>query len=318
MVSWSKNDEIGPYSVNEEISHGGMAKVFLVSRRGKEFALKISRANSQSTDRDQFNNIAIRKEANLLKKIRHRRIVKIYPIPTEGQVRRKTVYTACDAGNHGKPWYFVMEYLAGGTLEDFVKEYGPLNVSEATNIVGNIALGLFHLMEEYQVTHNDVSLKNILFRSEVVRGKPYDPVLIDFGSAAGTKRFRDEAGAWFIMAPERIKIAIGKVPPEMVTQLNPEKIDVWSLGIMLYYCLSQELPFSSRWRKRLTSEILNDQPQSVREYNKKVPVELDDFIIKNCLCKDYRSRPSIQEVLNILKAYGSGSIKAINAPKAKD
>jgi serine/threonine-protein kinase len=209
-----------------------------------------------------------------------------------------------------RPWYFVMEYLRGGSLEGFVKKFGPLSIRETTNIAGNVGLGLFHLMEEFGANHNDVSLKNIMFREEIKRGKPFSPVLIDFGSAAGIQRFQDEAGAWYIMSPERVKIASGIEPPEMITQVDPEKTDVWSLGIMIYFMLTKELPFSSYKRGKLTSEIINKRPREISEYNSRIPEKLESFILNNILCKNYRARPSIEEVLNYLRPYGSGNVRS--------
>ena len=312
MLSYNTKDKIGQFSIIDEISHGGMAEVFLVSRKGKSFALKVSRTSGRSDERGDSCNNAIRKEANLLKTIKHPRIVRVYPILTDGHIRRETVFFARDKKHDNEPWYFVMEYLRGGTVEDFIKKYGPLGISEATNIIGNIALGLNHLLEEHEITHNDVSLRNIVFRSKIAQGDLFDPVLIDFGSSASAKRFRDEAGAWFIMSPERIKIAIGEYPPEMITQIDPEKIDVWSLGIILYYALTKELPFSSLRKKKLTSEILNTPPEPIRTYNKDVPDKLEKFIIDGCLCKNYRSRSTIYEVLKELRPYGSGDVRAVS------
>lgn len=302
---------IGPFSVVDEISEGGMAHILLVLRRNKQFAMKVSLVSGRVEDQ-RFNNQAIRKEADLLKGIDNQRIVKIYPIPTERSMGTDGVYYA--RANEMKPasWYFVMEHLQGGTLKEHIERYGPLTFPEATNIVGNLTLALCEL-HRHDFVHKDVSPRNVVFRSRVVKGHPFDPVLIDFGAAVGAKRFRDEAGTWNIMSPERVRIAKGIDPPEAQANIIPEKVDVWSLGVILYYCLTNHWPFD-RSSKKLTSQILNHQPESIREYNEHVPSELDDFIIQRCLNKVPTRRISVEDIGRFLKKYGGGRVKAVNAP----
>ena len=311
MAAAKHVDRIGPYTVSEEISWGGMARIWLVSNNGREFALKISRT-SGSEEQNHTNNGAIRKEAELLRKMHHRRIVRIFQIPAQDQVGKK-VFSARALRMNPPPWYYVMEYLAGGTLEDHVNEYGPLAVPEATNIAGNIVLALFELHRK-NFTHNDVSARNILFRSKVIKDQPFDPVLIDFGAALGMKHVEDESGAWHIMSPERIRLAEGMDPPEKIKRLDSTKFDVWSLGVILYFTLTKRYPFSAFQKKRLTPQILNRTPKSIQKYNSDIPDELNKFIIDKCLCKDPEGRPTIEKVGALLKNYGGGRVRAVNAP----
>lgn len=305
--------EIGLFTVLDEISWGGMARILLVSNNGKKYALKISRT-SGSEEQVHTNNIAIRKEAELLRKMRHRRIVRIFPIPAQKQIGKRAYYARAQEFDPS-PWYYIMEYLRGDTLEDHVKEYGPLTVQEATNIAGNMVLALYELHHK-NFTHNDVSTRNILFRSKVRKGKPFDPVLIDFGAAVGVKHAEDEAGAWYIMAPERIRLAEGMDPPEKITRIDPKKYDVWSLGVILYYMLAKNYPFSALRKRRLTSQILKEPPKSIKKYNQDVPSKLDNFITDQCLCKDPKCRPTLEETGAFLKKYGGGRVPAVKAPKA--
>lgn len=312
MVSEVKpGSAIGEYRILPAINSGGMAYIVMASLNGKVLALKITRVTGKP-DLDEQNNTATRKEAHLLSSLNHDRIVKVLPLAHSSNTmrsRENKLYYGRATEISGHPWYFVMEYLSGGTLDKYVRECGPLTVSEATNIVGNVGLGLGYLHSK-NIAHNDVKPENVVFREKIRKGAPYDPVLIDFGTAAGVKRFVDEAGSWYVMSPERIRVATGREAPEFASKINPAKADIWSLGILLYQALTNSLPFASSFRKRLTSQILNDIPDPVSKWNKDVPKELDDFVTENCLSKRPEDRPTVREFLDFIYQYSGRGVPA--------
>ena len=145
---------------------------------------------------------------------------------------------------------------------------------------------------------------------KIQKNQPYDPVLIDFGTAAGVNKFRDEAGTWCFMSPERIRGAKGLDPPEKASLINPVKADVWSLGILLYQALTNSLPFPSSNQRRLTSQILNNIPKAISRRNRQVPVKLEDFIIQDCLAKKPEDRPTVREFLAFIFEYSGRRVLA--------
>lgn len=307
----NKGEKIGPFIIDDEIKSGGMASVYKVSSMHNEiYAMKMSRID-RTADRNEYNRQAIRGEAELLSNLDHPRIVKVFSIPAD-DARHKNIkrYYANAFRIDGRPWYFVMEYLRGDTLHMHIKRNGPLMVSEAANIIGNIGLGLNYLYSR-NFSHNDLKAENIVFRSVIEKGKVFDPVLIDFGTAAGAVKIKDEAGTYYVMPPERISIASGIQPPE--TLIDPLPAEVWSLGVLLYQCLTCKVPFSSNNLRTLSSQVLKDKPLSMRKYNDSIPVEFDEFVIENCLCKEPKYRPTIKEVLHFLSDYGRGAVVAVSA-----
>ena len=302
---------IGAYYVEEHLSKGGMAYVVLASSGNKKYALKITKV-TRNAEQDEQNTIAIRKEIDFLKKLSHDRIVKVFRLKMNEKnkrMRRKKLYYASAKDIPGMPWYFAMEYLAGGTLNEYVNKCGPLTVAEATNITGNIGLALKYLHEE-DIAHNDVKPENVMFRKRIRANYPYDPVLIDFGTAEGVNNFKNEAGSWFIMPPERIRGAKGMDPPEVTKRIDPIKADVWSLGILLYQALTKSLPFPSSFEKRLTSQILNDHPKPIASRNRTVPDELDEFVVNKCLAKKPENRPTVKEFLEFTYKYSGRGVLA--------
>ena len=309
MASRDRFEKIGPYQIRQVLSEGGMAIIFHAHdpKQGMAVVLKMSRSVRDPEKQNLFNQ-AIKKEAEFLARSSHPRIVRIFPITTRSRKGVRTTYTARATEFPSKPWYMLLEYLAGGTLDDFVKREGPLTTFEATNIAGNIGLGLNYLHNKLFVVHKDLSPRNVVFRKPPKRNTPFDPVLIDFGAIAGVKRTTDvEIGAPYIMAPERIQQTRGQLPPEHEVYIDKRKSDIWSLGVLLYYMLTGRFPFNARLRSRLTSQILTDTPPPIRKFNPEVDPLLDEYILLHMLAKDPSSRPSIREVLHFLKPYGSAA-----------
>jgi len=308
MPDLKKGQRIGNFTFDSDLNRGGMAWVLRVSgSSGHVYALKMSQVGI-SGERDEYNKVAIRNEAEFLSTLHHQRIVRVYPISREYRGKRINEYYAKAHEIPGEPWYFVMEHLSGGTMTAHVKKYGPLTVPEATNIVGNVCLGLYHLYNIKRIAHNDLKPENVLFRSPVRKGKPFDPVLIDFGTAAGTKNYREEAGTLYVMSPERIRVARGLNAPETASTIDPTKAEVWAIGILLYFAMTKQPPFNSHNSRTLTSQILNDHPELIRKKSPKIPEDLEGFILNGCLAKNPADRPDILEILNYLKPYGSGEV----------
>lgn len=303
---FKKNDKIGRYIVDESINKGGMAWVVKVHIRvGRYYALKVSRLGI-SKEQDEFNRTAIRDEAKLLSELDHSRIIKIFPIrrKDEDKVREDVYYARI-----GDLWYFCMEHLAGESLSRYLRNCGPLSVEEAANIVGNIVLGLYYLHSK-NIVHLDVKAENVVFRTPVKKGEVFDPVLIDFGTAAGISKFSDEAGSPYVMSPERLRAARGMAAPETNRLIDPQKTEVWSIGVLLYQALTSQYPFPANNMRRLTSQIINDQPDPIIKRNPAVPVELEKFVIEGCLNKNPDLRPAVKEIFHFLKPYGSGPVLA--------
>lgn len=302
------------YQLQEKIAAGGFAQVYraLDHKSGTPVAIKVGLVHS-----DPGYAKSIIEEARILSRMNHPNIVKIVPLsrtaaksPPEPQPQsdqqKSDVFCARAIEIAGQPYFFIMEYLAGGTLEAYLKQVTKLTIPEASAIALEIARGLHHLHKQ-GYAHNDLKLENIVFRQELVLGKTTAPVLVDFGIATRV-RVQIEAGSLYVMSPEQLKLARMLIPPEMGNLNDPTKVDIWGIGVLLYRMLSGNLPFEGRNEKTLTERILTSQPQPLMGQATGIPHELDDFVVNGCLAKTPTQRPTMVELGKLLSRYGEGAV----------
>ncbi len=309
MASLRVETRIGPYVVQQILpeGRGGYAQV-VVARRASDHglhewaALKIARctglASGQvgATDLAAIYEEALINEADTLWQLHHPGIVTIYPIPLDAT----RVYHRMRALNlDGQPWFFAMEYLSGGSLEQFLEQQTQLDLRLAAEIAHQAGAALDYVHSRGFV-HLDVKPSNILFR------RPYDgkmapeAVLVDFGTAQKFRRQVDVEGLTLAYSPpERVRIQKGELPPEAFT--DKSAADVYSLGVVLYRMLTGRLPFSGN-RLHLTTAILNATPTDIGTYApalKRLPA-LNELLLA-MLEKQPGMRPKMTEVLERLE-----------------
>lgn len=298
----------GHYTILDTVASGGFATVYRAQEQGRpqEVAIKLCHvANDPNYTKSML------KEAEILQRLQDPRLVRIHPIPRDGKA---SVYYAQALEVSGHPPFFVMEYLSGGTLNDYLNQVGPLPVPEAAAIALQVARGLDH-MHQKNYTHNDLKLENIVFRVPVQAGQPFQPVLVDFGIAARLQT--PDAGSLYIMPPEQVNKINMAVAPELVPPVDMIKVDVWGLGVVLYRMLGGKLPFASRSAKSLTQMIVHSRPTSLQTLQQNVPAEIDALVIDGCLAKDPRHRLTLLDVGRQLVQWGDGVVASKSAQAQK-
>lgn len=270
------------FEIKDVIASGGFATIYRAQDTvmDREVAAKVGRI-----DHDPGYAKAVREEARILHRLAHRGVVKLGLLPRPGKT---PIHYARALELPGRPYFFVMEYLSGGTLETYLKQVKRVTVAEAAAIAVEVGRGLRHVHKRGYV-HNDLKLENVVFRQPIRSGFRFEPVLVDFGIATRLK-VQTEAGSLYIMAPEQIEQAQLEKPPEAVLDVNPQKVDVWGMGVMLYRMLGGQLPFAGRSERRLTDRILTSRPTALTRLSPDVPQEVNDLILDGCLHKDPHQR----------------------------
>lgn len=279
------------YEFLKRLGKGGMGVVWLArdERAGRLVALKVTRSDeSNESDRTRF-----RTEAQAMARLRHPNVVQVYDVHE----------------HEGRP-YFTMEFCPGGGLDAFL-DRKPQPARMCAEIVERLALGIQHAHEN-GIIHRDLKPANVLIcvdlggRSAEVKPDTADSTnpevrqrlfhtalrnpnsallkVTDFGLAKNTdstqRLTQSEAvmGTPSYMAPEQGQSA----------KAAGAAADIWSLGVILYECVTGSLPFVGASLMEILDHVRGQEP--VRPGEKvNCPRDLETICLK-CLQKDPKRR----------------------------
>jgi serine/threonine protein kinase len=211
--------QIGRYRVDHVLGSGAFATVW----KGHDpeldavVAIKVL-ADNWSVDADVRERFTT--EARLLRRIESPRVVRVHDVG---------VHPAVDGGDPDRP-YFVMDYIEGGTLADWV---GRLPPEDAVRLACEAAYAV-QVLHDCGVVHRDLKPSNLLVDS---RTTPPRVVVADLGSAkmlADASGFTVTTGTPAYMAPEQAGQVTG----------FDGRADVYALGVISYELLSGRRPFA--------------------------------------------------------------------------
>lgn len=222
------NQQLGQFRIVERIGVGGMAMVYKAYQPtlDRHVAIKILPA-SQSQDPVFVKRFV--QEARSVAKLAHPNIVQIHDFGT-------------DPNNNVT--YIVMEYVDGGTLKDRLN--GPMLATEAVDFIIQAAEGL-DCAHRNGIIHRDVKPANMLLR------KGSHLLLSDFGIA----KILEESTSL-----TRVGTGIGTpqymAPEQGMGQPVDRRSDIYSLGIVLFHCLSGSVPFAAENPLTVTVKHINE------------------------------------------------------------
>lgn len=128
--------------------------------------------------------------------------------------------------------YLIVEYMGGGTLEDYMRSRLHLTGEEICKIIKHILEGLKYLSSK-GIMHRDIKPSNIMQRKDTGEW-----VLTDFGLAActNTNYLYQKCGTPGFIAPEILRL---EKPEEKYTQT----CDIFSFGVIIYTLIVGKMPF---------------------------------------------------------------------------
>ena len=257
------------YEMLDDIGEGkfGLVKLGLHKSTQERVAIKIIKKEAMQASDFEL----VKTEIDIMKLCHHPNIVRLL-----------------DHFENAEYIFIVMEYLAGGSLESYLKK-NKFNFTErrAAEMMFQICEGMQYL-HHYGVLHRDLKPENIMMTECSDKGQIK---IMDFGLSK-------------IMGPqERVVDGFGTlsfVAPEVLVRTPYNKqIDIWSIGIILYYMLSGTLPFDDDDDNEevIAKMIVFIDTKFPKEKWKNRSDLVIDFI-KQCLNKDPEKRITIDELIN--------------------
>ena len=248
------------YDIVAELGRGGMGVVYRAHDPllNREVAVKLIPPTLLSPETEQ----RFQREAQLVAQMDHSAIVPIF-----------------DFGKHEGSLFFVMPVVEGTNLRWFERE-GTLLLGEVIQIGIQVAEALDY-SHARGVTHRDIKPENIMVARE--DGDRVRVRIMDFGLARGATESR-------ITKTGHIAGTLAYMSPEQVTASDVDhRSDIYSLGTVLYECLTGEPPFLGELQSILY-RIVHEIPQPPRSLGAEINEDLEAAILA-CIVKEPGKRP---------------------------
>ena len=284
------------FSFKVELGKGKFGHVYLAERLKdkKLFAIK-SVLKCNPTEEEYKINRWESTIFNCLKNIKHENVIK-----------------AIQRFESEKKIFFVFEYVKGSDLKSYMKSYQyNKNINSLPNII-NITFQILkgvQCLHKYGIIHRDIKSANIMVNEDFKEnsiGTPKDSVkIVDFGLSRILGKFEfsdDPYGSLCFKAPELIK--------HMKYNF---KVDIWAVGVTIFYIIYMELPFEKGNKDDIKRSIINDPIpfysnniisdtvyiKDLKEINN-IHITKSSIlfsIIKDCLEKKFDARPDIEKLV---------------------
>ena len=225
--SIKEEEIICDFIIKEKLGEGafGSVRLGINKQTGEKVAIKILDKNKLTKYEDKQR---IEKEIEILKKLRHPNIVRLYSIiETEKQI------------------LLITEYIKGQELFQYILLKKKLSEEEACFYFSQIVSGIEYL-HKLKIAHRDIKSENIIIEQNTKLIK-----ILDFG-LSNTYGDKDEeilsssCGSPLYAAPEMLKGDIYK----------GSTVDIWSMGIVLYSMICGSLPFQDEDNTKLYNKII--------------------------------------------------------------
>jgi YVTN family beta-propeller protein len=248
--------EIAGYRIEVLAGRGGMSVVYRAEhlRLGRKVALKLL-APELSTNED-FRDRFIR-ESHLAASIDHPNIIPIY-----------------DADEADGLLYIAMRYVEGTDLKELLRREGPLDSTRAVNLVSQAARAL-DAAHVRGLIHRDVKPANILIVPAEDEDSADHVYLSDFGLV---KRVASESR---ITGTGQFVGTVEYVAPEQIEGKPVDgRVDVYSLGCVLYECLTGKTPYERDSEVAVMWAHVKEEPPKVTLHRSDLPPAVDDVVAK--------------------------------------
>ncbi|XP_070985931.1 serine/threonine-protein kinase ULK3-like isoform X4 [Oncorhynchus clarkii lewisi] len=226
MASSFAPPKLADFILTERLGSGTYATVYKAYRKGDNrevVAVKV--VGKKTLNKVSMENLLT--EIEILKTVRHPHIVQLKDFQWDSE-----------------NIYLILEWCSGGDLSRFIHSRRLLPERVARLFLQQIACAL-QFLHNHNISHLDLKPQNILLSGSVLK-------LADFGFASYMSPWDEQSalrGSPLYMAPEMV-----------CRRQYDSRVDLWSVGVILYETLFGRAPFASRSYAELEEKIRSDKP----------------------------------------------------------
>ncbi|KAE8753055.1 hypothetical protein FOCC_FOCC000400 [Frankliniella occidentalis] len=234
------------YVIVEKIGAGSYSNVYKAYKKdGCREAVAIKVVEKKRLSKSAEDNIVT--EISLLKKLKHPHIVNMKDFLYDGRCI-----------------YIIMEWCGGGDLSGFIKKRRCLPEPVCRRFLQQLSAALKYL-RSHNVCHMDLKPSNLLLGQQQVLK------IGDFGFAqylSDEDKHNSIRGSPLYMAPEML-----------LARKYDARVDLWSVGVIMYECLFGKAPYSSNSFQELSDKI-----------RQKAPIDIPKCASVSSQCRDLLTR----------------------------
>ncbi len=260
--------KIGRYEVRGELGRGGMATVYRAYDPSFEREVAIKMIPRELLHDPQFKE-RFKREIKTIAALEHPAIVPVYDVGEED----------------GVP-YFVMRYMSGGSLTQWINR-GKFSLEDAARIIERVSSALAYAHKNGLV-HRDLKPDNILFDNNG------DPFISDFGVAKLLDSSTNMTGSGIIGTPAYMS------PEQAQGEKVDNRSDIYGLGVIIFQMLSGQQPYNATTPMGIAVKHITEPVPEILRIDPTLPASTDK-IIKTAMAKNRDERyPSATELARAL------------------
>ena len=269
--------EIAGYRILDRVGRGGMGTVYRATQISLDRVVAMKILAPHLTEKTDFVNLFIR-EARAAGALSHPNIVQVY-----------------DVGVERDTYFFSMEYVPNGSVEDILNASGALPLARCLKVVRDSAQGLVYA-EERGIIHRDIKPGNLIVSGEGVIK------IGDLGIARSTE------GAGSVSQKDGVSGSPHYIAPEQARgQEIDHRVDLYSLGVSFYQMLCGKTPFSGKTPREVILKHIKEDPPRITERLPDVPDDVAK-LVHRMMAKDRDHRPAsaaqlLREMEPLLERY---------------
>ncbi|MSQ48309.1 MAG: serine/threonine protein kinase [Deltaproteobacteria bacterium] len=280
------------YAVTEKVGQGGMGVVYQVRHLTLDTTLALKVLRNEVADQDEMRT-RFSREARLMARLKHPNIVRVIDIDYD------------EALNFH---YFVMEFIEGKTLRQYIREQGAMPLAEVLHIAIQVATALTYAHTQVpSVIHRDVKPSNIMIEDQSGR-----VVVMDFGIAkeigqSDATRTGTIMGTMKYCAPEQIR-----------HESVDGAADIYALGMVIYEAYTGKQFFAGLDETAIVGKVLYESQEHIADFSPDTPPVFTAVVTKAIAkSREHRYRTAAQLLRDLEQcraALKAGTLTRLSLP----